>query len=57
MGAALKKKVVYFKPTKMAIIKKAGGGGEFPLWCNRRVTGLMPGPAQWVKDLALLQLW
>ena len=35
--------------------------GEFPLWCSRKepnkepqVEGLLPGLAQWVKDLALL---
>ena len=35
---------------------------EFPLWVNGPPyvsggTGSIPGPAQWVKDLALLQLW
>ena len=37
---------------------------EFPLWCHRICVpwecwdaGLIPGPAQWVKDPVLGQLW
>ena len=37
-----------------------GNSWEFPLWLSRnepdsypRVAGLIPGPTQWVKDLAL----
>ena len=33
------------------------GAAELNPTRNHEVGGLLPGPTQWVKDLALLQLW